>query len=375
MKKIKGRKVVLIGGGGFIGHNLALYLKKRGADVSIIDSLQINNLLSFSSTNNEMVNREFYNKIIQERLNLIYKAGIPLFVQDAREYHQLSKLLESVSPQVVVLLAAVSHASRSNKDPYSTFDHSLRTLENALDWARGSNLEQFIYFSSSMVYGNFVTDPVTEESPCEPLGIYGALKFAAEKIVHAYHQVFNLPYTIVRPSALYGERCVSRRVGQIFIENAMQGQDIIVRGSEGDKLDFTYIEDLVDGICKCIENENAINETFNLTYGCGRSVADMVKILKEHFPHVVLHEMERDNLMPERGTLSVEKARKMIGYNPQNPLEVGFAKYIGWNKSFFRGYTYNARIAKALEDTGKESLNVHGGVISIDKLKKSMINE
>jgi nucleoside-diphosphate-sugar epimerase len=269
----------------------------------------------------------------------------------------------------------VSHASRSNKDPYSTFDHSLRTLENALDWARGSNLEQFIYFSSSMVYGNFVTDPVTEESPCEPLGIYGALKFAAEKIVHAYHQVFNLPYTIVRPSALYGERCVSRRVGQIFIENAMQGQDIIVRGSEGDKLDFTYIEDLVDGICKCIENENAINETFNLTYGCGRSVADMVKILKEHFPHVVLHEMERDNLMPERGTLSVEKARKMIGYNPQNPLEVGFAKYIGWNKSFFRGYTYNARIAKALEDTGKESLNVHGGVISIDKLKKSMINE
>lgn len=375
MKDIKGRKIVLIGGGGFIGHNLALELKKRGADVSIIDSLQINNLLSFSSTNTEMVNREFYNKIIQERLNLIYKANIPLYVQDAREYHQMSKLLNSIKPQVVVLLAAVAHASRSNKDPYSTFDHSLRTLENALDWARGSHPEQFIYFSSSMVYGDFVTDPVTEESPCNPIGIYGALKFAAEKIVHAYHQVFDLPYTIVRPSALYGERCVSRRVGQIFIENAMQGQDIIVKGSKSEKLDFTYIADLVDGICKCIENEKAINQTFNLTYGSARSVNDMVSILKQHFPNVVLHEMERDNLMPERGTLSVEKARKMIGYNPQNPLETGFAKYITWNKSFFRGYTYNAHIAKSLEDTGLQSMNVHSGVINIARLKEAMINE
>lgn len=375
MKDIKDRKIVLIGGAGFIGHNLALELKKRGADVSIIDSLQINNLLSFSSTNTEMVNREFYNKIIQERLNLIYKANIPLYVQDARDYHQMSKLLSSIEPQVVVLLAAVAHASRSNKDPYSTFDHSLRTLENALDWARGSKLEQFIYFSSSMVYGNFVTDPVTEESPCNPIGIYGTLKFAAEKIVHAYNQVFGLPYTIVRPSALYGERCVSRRVGQIFIENAMQGQDIIVKGSESEKLDFTYVADLVDGICKCIENENAVNQTFNLTYGAARSVADMVSILKKHFPNVVLHEIERDNLMPERGTLSVEKARKMIGYNPQNPLETGFAKYINWNKSFFRGYTYNARIAKSLEDTGRQSMNVHSAVINITRLKEAMINE
>ena len=375
MKDLKNRKVVLIGGGGFIGHNLALELKRRGADVSIIDSLQINNLLYFSSTNNDLVNREFYNKIIQERLNLLYQANIPLYVQDAREYHQMSKLLTSIDPQVVILLAAVSHASRSNKDPYNTFDHSLRTLENALDWARGSKLEQFIYFSSSMVYGNFVTDPVTEESPCEPLGIYGALKFAAEKIVHAYHQVFNLPYTIVRPSALYGARCVSRRVGQIFIENAMQGQDIIVRGSETERIDFTYIDDLVDGICKCIENENAINETFNLTYGSSRSVADMVKILKEHFPNVVLHEIERDDLVPVRGTLSVEKARKMIGYNPQNPLEVGFVKYIDWNKSFFRGYTYNARIAKSLEDTGMQTMNVHDGAVNFPQLKEAMINE
>ena len=70
-------------------------------------------------------------------------------------------------------VAAIAHAGHSNKDPMSTFGHSLRTLENSLDWARDGS-ERFIYFSSSMVYGDFRKPTVTEEEPCEPLGIYGA---------------------------------------------------------------------------------------------------------------------------------------------------------------------------------------------------------
>jgi nucleoside-diphosphate-sugar epimerase len=81
-----------------------------------------------------------------------------------------------------------------------------------------------------MVYGNFNKKNVDEESNCNPLGIYGALKFSGEKLVIGYNQVFDLPYTIIRPSALYGERCISRRVGQIFIENAIQNKPIITDG-------------------------------------------------------------------------------------------------------------------------------------------------
>jgi len=99
---------------------------------------------------------------------------------------------------------------------FSTFDHSFRTLENALDAGRSDGVH-FIYFSSSMVYGNFDGDAVREDRQCEPLGIYGALKFGV-KNWSSHTTVFGLPYTIVRPSALYGERCVSRRVGQAFIE-------------------------------------------------------------------------------------------------------------------------------------------------------------
>ena len=245
MIQIKNRKVAIVGGAGFIGHNLAIYLKKLGAEVSIIDGLLINNLMYLHNTAVEIPgDRELYIKIANSRMELLRKEGIPVYVEDARDYHLLSQTLSIIKPQVVIHLAAVSHANRSNKDPFTTFDHSLRTLENSLDCSRGL-IEHFVYFSSSMVYGNFPPEGVTEETPCNPMGIYGHLKLAGEQMTKAYHNVFDLPYTIVRPSALYGERCISRRVGQIFIENAVKGKDITLNGDGSDALDFTYIDDFL----------------------------------------------------------------------------------------------------------------------------------
>lgn len=220
---IAGKRIVLIGGAGFIGHNMALEMRRRGAEVSVIDGLQVNNLLSLHCQTSSNVDRDLYLSIVNERIQLLRAAGVPLYVEDARDYLRLNIILGDLKPEVVVLLAAVAHASRSNKDPFHTFDHSFRTLENALDSAR-SGVKHFIYFSSSMVYGNFEGAAVTEESPCNPMGIYGALKFGGEKLVIAYGQVFGLPFTIIRPSALYGERCISRRVGQVFIKTRCAGR-------------------------------------------------------------------------------------------------------------------------------------------------------
>ena len=338
MTPIKDRRIVLLGGAGFIGHNLVLRLKELGAEVSIIDGLQVNNLLAFTSSENSIQHRQLYLDILNQRLELLRKAKVPMYIQDVRDYHALSKLMDKIAPQVVVHLAAVAHANKSNKDPFSTFDHSFRTLENALDCSRGK-IDHFIYFSSSMIYGHFKGGMVTEETHCEPLGIYGALKFGGEKLVIAYNQAFDLPYTIIRPSALYGERCVSRRVGQIFIENALQGTEITITGDGSDRLDFTYIGDMLNGMVKVIENENSKNQIFNLTYGDSRSLADMAEIIKQQFPNVQIRYVPKDKLTPDRGTLSVEKAKKLIGYEPDWALERGFLRYIDWYK-------------KLLEETG-----------------------
>ena len=231
-------------------------------------------------------------------------------------------------------MAAVSHANKSNKDPFNTFDHSMRTLENALD-ASKNRVEHFIFFSSSMVYGHFKEPVVSETTLCEPLGIYGALKYGGEKLVIAYNQVFDLPYTIIRPSALYGERCVSRRVGQIFIENALTTGEITLSGDGSDSLDFTYIGDLVRGVEKVIENDKAKGEVFNLTYGSGRSLAEMAEIVKSHFPEIQIKYQPKDNLTPDRGTLNISKAKELIGFEPQFPLEKGYEQYINWYKEFY----------------------------------------
>jgi nucleoside-diphosphate-sugar epimerase len=334
INEIAGRRIAITGGAGFIGHHLALSLKKRGAEVEVIDSLQVNNLSAFAGNSDNISNRSLYLHLIHERLDLLHAAGIPVHVLDARDYQTFSPLLATIKPDAIVHLAAIAHANQANKNPYSTFDHSLRTLENALDCSR-ERKPHFIFFSSSMVYGNFAEGIVTEETHCEPLGIYGALKFSGEKMVIAYNQVFGLPYTIIRPSALYGERCVSRRVGQVFIENAIQGLDLQISGDGSDRLDFTYIDDVVQGVTKSIERPEARNQIFNLTFGGSRSIGQMVEILRGHFPNIEVKSAPKDRLMPDRGTLSIEKAKKLLGYEPAFPLEKGFPRYIEWYKNLF----------------------------------------
>lgn len=335
MRGIEGRKIALLGGAGFIGHHLALALADDGADVTVVDSFQVNNLIAVKAGNGYGRNRELYLRMLEERQRLLREAGVSVLPQDAREYGALSNLLGAEKPEVIVHLAAVSHANRSDKDPFTTFDHSLRTLENALDCARG-NVDHFIYLSSSMAYGNWSADHVVEDTPLDPVGIYGALKAAGELIVKAYQQVFGLDYTIVRPSALYGPRCVSGRVGQVFIENAIAGEPLRVRSDGGGRLDFTFIDDLVQGIRRIIDHPAARNETFNLTYGEGRTIAEVAALVSESFPdvEVISEDLDPDRLTPRRGTLSVDKARRLIGYEPVNPIEVGFRRYIDWYRSF-----------------------------------------
>lgn len=329
MAELDGRRVLLIGGAGFIGHHLALALRRRGAAVQIIDSLAVNNLHALLGAPPETPHRERDFRILSERLELLERAGIPLHVLDARDHAALEALIAELGPQSVVHLAAISHAGKSNQDPLRTLDFNLGTLGKALEASRNV-AEHFVFFSSSMVYGHFPSGLATEETPCNPIGIYGALKYAGEKMVIAYNQVFGLPYTIVRPAALYGERCVSRRVGQVFIENALDGREIFVAGNGGDALDFTYVGDLVDGVMRVLEHEAARGEVLNLAYGQARSLDEMIGILREQVPGLAVRYLPKDALMPDRGTLSIEKAARLIGYSPRVPLEVGYARYIDW---------------------------------------------
>ena len=296
-------RILLTGGDGFIGGHLKKILSK----------------------NHEIFEVKRLKKNRPKNKNILYYGNN---INDLLSFFNLHK------PEIVVHLAAVSHANKSNKDPYSTFDHSLRTLENTLDVAKNRKTHT-IFMSSSMVYGNFEKGKVDEKSNCKPIGIYGSLKLSGELLIKAYNQVFDLPYTIIRPSALYGERCVSRRVGQIFIENSLTSKKILIKGTGEEKLDFTYIEDLVEGISLCCEKDESRNQTFNITYGNSRSIMELLNILQEEFSDLEIKFEKKEKFMPERGTLDNSKANRLLNFKPKYQLEKGFKNYIDWYKKFW----------------------------------------
>ena len=140
----------------------------------------------------------------------------------------------------------------------------------------------------------------------------------------------DLPYTIVRPSALYGPRCVSRRVSQAFIESALVGRSLRVDGEGEERIDFTYVDDVVNGVTRILEHPESRDQVFNMTAGKARSLRELVEIVQRSFPEVDVEYVERDALRPYRGTLLMDKARELIDFQPEVELEDGLRSYVEW---------------------------------------------
>ena len=328
------KKVLLFGGAGFIGHHLAMSYKAQGFETIIYDSFQINNLVTTFNTDAGLQEPKLYRSILDERLHLLNDQGVQLKVFDLKNKHEVRAIIEEENPDIIVLLAAVAHASRSNKDPDEAFENGVLPLSNTLDALRGNKKTRLVYMSTSTIYGHFTKDIVDEDDSVNPFGIYATFKYMGEKMVKCYSDIYDINYSIIRPSALYGERCISRRVSQIFIESAIAKRDLVVSADEDEKLDFTYIKDLVDAIVAVSDSKNGENETFNITYGNARPIYMSTDILKEYFPKLTIHKQERNEFLPKRGTLSNAKLIDLIGYKPKYCLEDGYRHYIEWYIKF-----------------------------------------
>ena len=330
------RKILLVGGAGFIGHNLAVLLKKKKQDVIVADNLKVNSLNFIRKEIKDKNKKKLYNTFIEERLKLLKKNKVLFKKIDAQNKKQLNNVVKKYRPDVLVHLAAVSHDGRSNKNPELAFNNSFKTLFNSLESAKDLKKIHFIFLSSSMVYGTFKKSVVTEKENCDPIGIYGSLKLSSELLIKSYANVFGLTYTIVRPSALYGERCISNRVIQVFLEKSFQKNKFFIKGDGKEKLDFTYIKDFCDGIYKIILNKKkASNQTFNLTYGSAKSLLNVKDLILSRFKSQKITHVKRDKLMAKRGTLSISKARKLLKYKPKFDLSRGFERYYKWYQKIY----------------------------------------
>lgn len=326
---LHGKNILLLGGAGFIGHNLAIRLRELGANVTVADSFDVNNMLNVAIQNDETADLTIYKDFLSERIELLKQMGVTLKITNSSDLYSLSKTLAD-NYDTVYLLAAVSHASRSNKDPVNAINNGLTPLTNLITLLADTPSTRMVYLSSSTVYGNFEKAEVDESDICRPFGMYAVLKHLGENLLKETAEYSKLNFSAIRPSALYGERCISRRVSQIFLENAFAGRTLKFNGDPSEKLDFTYIRDLVDGLVLAGHHQNAKGEIFNITFGNARPILNLVDILREKFKNVKVEISERSQATPIRGTLLNSKARNLLGFEPIWNLETGYRKYIEW---------------------------------------------
>tara|TARA_B100000989_G_C19266214_1_gene354262 strand:+ start:43 stop:606 length:564 start_codon:yes stop_codon:yes gene_type:complete len=182
-----------------------------------------------------------------------------------------------------------------------------------------------------MVYGDFTKDIVKENDQKNPKEAYGIMKYCGEKITEGLCKLYKIDYSIIRPSAVYGPTDMNRRVSQLFVDGARNNRKLKVEGLN-EKLDFTYIDDLAEGLILSAFKRKAAKQVFNMTFGKGRKLIDFIKILKKHYPYLKYEVKSKDKTKPSRGTLSISKARKLIGYKPKFDLEKGIKNYLEFLK-------------------------------------------
>ncbi|SDE90188.1 NAD-dependent epimerase/dehydratase family protein [Rhodospira trueperi] len=252
---------------------------------------------------------------------------------EAKHVGVLFQLLDRHRPDLIFHLAALPLAKLSNLNVEEAREGSIDSTAfifeviGTLTQRDGWLPERVVYASSSMVYGDFVTDPATEEHPTKPKEIYGTMKLAGERIADGLGRFYNVPVAIVRPSAVYGPTDMNRRVSQIFLEKAIAGEMIEVAG-EDETLDFTYVKDVAHGFVLAGTHPAAAAETFNITFGQAQRLVDYVEALKTHFPGLRYTIKERDAFRPRRGTLSIEKAQRLLGFEPVYSLQRGVDEYV-----------------------------------------------
>ncbi len=332
-QSLKDEKIMLVGGAGFIGHHLALSLREKDADVMVVDNLQINNIVQMLSSHEYLVEqRNMYIKFILDRFELMRNKGVKFNNIDARDPSAMYDSYLLFKPTKIVHLAAISSAVVANQNPSLAYDIQINSLRNVLDLCKNHKelTNQVVFMSSSTVYGDFKEKSVNEEIRPQPRGVYANGKYMGERMVREAQSLFNLDYTIIRPSALYGIRCISGRVSQKFVENALLGRPLRLEGGGGGMLDFTHIDDLTEGIIRSMVYKKGLSNTFNITYGDAKYISDLAKIIKLKIPNAIIEEAPIANDKPIRGTLEIDRAKKYLEFYPKISLEKGYESYCDW---------------------------------------------
>jgi len=308
-------RILVTGGLGFIGHNVAVQLAAQGHDVRIVDNETDYGVIPFDEMRYIMAERK------QKIPSSVIKHLIDV------ESSVLKHVFEMFYPEAIVHLASFPRQKIVNQNPQAGSRVMIEGLLNMLELSVKYKVEKFVYVSSSMVYGSF--EKANEESECRPMGQYAIMKHTGEKLVQDYSRHTGLAHIIVRPSAVYGPLDIEDRVVSKFILGAMRGEKLQVRGP-WETLDFTHVDDVTDGIVKATLDQCVTWGTYNLSRGRVRTLQDAATLAVRIAGAGTIEICSSDTEFPSRGVLDTGAAFRDLNFDPKIDIENGFADYYNW---------------------------------------------
>ena len=309
-------KFLVTGGHGLIGHNVVARLQQREDEVVVIDT----------HTTYGIIPQSEVDYLMSERLKKLKPhTWYPNSITDA---DAMERIISEEKPTVIIHCASFPRQKVVNADPRHGSEVMMTGLINLLESAKRHGVERFVYISSSMVYGDF-EDQVLEDDECQPQGQYGIMKLAGEHLVKDYARRTGMEYVVIRPSAVYGPLDVEDRVVAKFMLTAMRGGTLRVNGA-GETLDFTYVDDAAAGIVAASTRITSKNNTYNITKSHSVTLQQAAAMVVDIVGKGSIDIRDKDADFPSRGALNIDRARTILGYDPQIDVEEGFREYYKW---------------------------------------------
>lgn len=310
--ELRGERVVVTGGAGFIGSHVAERLLVVGADAVVVDDLSVGT---------------------RKNLEAFERDGGTFVEGDVRDSRRMEEVFSGAA---LVLHMACDNLRASLARPMHSHDvNATGSLVSALA-AVETGVRRFVYVSSSEAYGSARTIPMGEDHPLEPTTVYGAAKAAGELYAQGVMRRYGIEATVIRPFNTYGPRehasGTSAEVIPKFVTRIRAGLSPVIFGSGEQTRDFTWVEETADGIVRAAAADELLGGAVNIAHGKGVSIAEIADLLLEL--------MDRADLRPERDEprpgdvdhhyADVTKAREVLGFEARTPIREGLERYVRW---------------------------------------------
>jgi len=327
--KLKGKKVLVTGAGGFIGSHLVETLVKNHAKVRAF--------VHYNSRNDwgmlELLNKKILNEV-------------EVIAGDIRDSDALRKAIKKC--QAVFNLAASVGIPYSFVHPKDVVETNVSGALNLLLACKDSRVEKIVHTSTSEVYGTAQYVPMDENHPISPQSPYAASKASADQIALSFHKSFNLPVGIMRPFNVYGPRQSARAVIPTIITQALVKGEVYL-GATFTTRDLTYVSDTVKGFIKFAESDKTSGEVVNIGSGFEVSIEDLVELVGKCLNKNIKLFSQRERKRPGQSEVvrlvsNSNKALKLVNWSPRVKLLDGLEKTINWiekNIQLYKQEIYN----------------------------------